>query len=220
MFIKTLVGVVAALGLAPVATAATPTPFTSPPPAHVRQMHWFHWNPMAHSAQLEEGRFGSRVVVGLESMRDLAPLRTRYRFRSVNAISQLRAAEVGVDRAQLRALLAAAPIDSRIRYVSPLGPSRRRAEHAERPAAEHDRSVERAAVRVAVRRLARRPGARVHAGEPLDRRRDDRHRPRRRPRPGRQDRRPLEHLPRRNADADSVGRKETTTPATAPRSPR
>ena len=78
------------------------------------------------------------------------PLRTRYGLRGVRAIPELHAAEVGIGRAALAAI-ASAPIDSRIRYVSPLGPTRHADEHAQRPDAVDDRYSSRAAVRVAVR---------------------------------------------------------------------
>ena len=51
------------------------------------------------------------AVLGLESMRDLASLRDAYGFDRVEAIPELHAAEVSVDPAQLRSLLANAPGD-------------------------------------------------------------------------------------------------------------
>jgi subtilisin family serine protease len=68
--------------------------------------------------------FGSTAVLGLESMQDLSSLRAAYGFERVRPIPALHAAEVRVDGTELRALLAGAPADPRIRYVSPLGPRR------------------------------------------------------------------------------------------------
>ena len=73
---------------------------------------------------------------------------------------------MSVDAAQLRALLAAAPTDPRIRYVSPLGPRRGCVGMPNDPLVQADRSGDRPAVRVAVRRRARRPRARPLAGDP------------------------------------------------------
>lgn len=90
----------------------------SRPPRSGLHMHWFQSRSAPPAA-----RFGSTAVIGLESMNDLQSLRTLYGFTSVRAISELHAAEVSVDHAQLHSLLASK--DSRIRYVSPVGPVRR-----------------------------------------------------------------------------------------------
>src|SRR5438128_2141963 len=87
-------------------------------------MVWYHWHPSARTLQGTSEQFGSTAVVGLESMRDLRPIRELYGFDRVLAIPDLHAAVVSVDRAQLESLLANAPSDSRIRYVAPLGPTR------------------------------------------------------------------------------------------------
>src|SRR5438093_2575301 len=100
---------------------ATPSLISAPPTIHQR-MRWFRWHPTARSLQARH--FGSTVVVGLDSMRNLASLRRRYGFERVQAIPALRAAEVTVDAAEQQKLLADATTDQRIRYVSPVGPSR------------------------------------------------------------------------------------------------
>src|SRR5262245_37101520 len=61
-----------------------------------------------------------KVVVGVQSMRDLPALRRRYGFVRMRPIWPLRAVVVQVGPERLKALRA----DRRIRYVSPLGPSR------------------------------------------------------------------------------------------------
>ena len=103
---------------------AGPTPFASPPPRLHRQMEWFRWHPNARSLQERASRFGSAAVIGLASMRDLESLREQYGFDDTRAIGDLHAAEVSVDPAQLRALLANAPTDPRVRYIAPVGPPR------------------------------------------------------------------------------------------------
>ena len=87
-------------------------------------MHWFHSPPSARRLQSRPAAFGSVAMLGLESMRDLGSLRNDYGFDRVHAIPELHAAEVSVDPTQLRSLLASAPGDRRLRYVSPVGPSR------------------------------------------------------------------------------------------------
>jgi serine protease len=116
--------VFAALAVVAPANAAPLHPLISPPPRLHRAVHWFHWQASRRSLQAHETAFGSTVVLGLASMRDLAPLRARYGFARVQAIPVLHAALVGGDKAQLHALLAGAPGDPRIRYVSPVGPPR------------------------------------------------------------------------------------------------
>ena len=84
--------------------------------------------PPARRSGLDSGRrsrFGTTAVIGLESMRDLAGLRAAYGFERVRAIPALRAAEVTVAREEVRALLARAATDGRIRYLAPVGPPRR-----------------------------------------------------------------------------------------------
>jgi hypothetical protein len=117
----------ALIGLA-IAAPFVGASLTSPPPKlSGRHMHWYRWHPSARSLQGRTAEFGSTAVLGLESMHDLASLRAAYGFRHVRAIPALRAAEVTVDRAQLGALLANAPTDRRVRYVSPVGTPRRAA---------------------------------------------------------------------------------------------
>lgn len=122
-------GFAAALGAALAAlTIAAPlasASLTSPPPKPGdTQMHWYHWHPSTRALQARAVQFGSSAVLGLESMQDLSSLRASYGFRHVQTIPALRAAEVSVDRAQLHELLANAPTDPRLRYVSPVGPRR------------------------------------------------------------------------------------------------
>lgn len=86
-----------------------------------RRMHWYRWQPSARVLQKKAAKFGSTVVIGLESTRDLGFLRAVYGLEDVRALPELHAVEVAVDAAQLDALLAKAPTDPRIRYVSPAG---------------------------------------------------------------------------------------------------
>jgi len=95
---------------------------TSRPASHT-QMQWFRWDRQARPHR-QATRFGATAIVGLEAMGDLSALRARYGFGRVRAIPMLRAAVVSVTTKQLRSLLAKAPADARIRYVSPLGPRR------------------------------------------------------------------------------------------------
>ena len=101
---------------------ATPLAVASRPPKLDRTMHWYRWHPSSRTLQGHTSKIGSTAVLGLTSMRELAPLSGRYGFRVVRAFPQLQAAEVGVSRL----LLAGAARDRRIRYLSPLGPQRRR----------------------------------------------------------------------------------------------
>jgi subtilisin family serine protease len=106
------------------------TPFVSPPPKLDRQVHWYRWHTSRRMLQArapefaDSSSFGSTAVIGLESNRDLQALRTEYGLDDVEAIPQLHAALARVDRADLETLLSAAPNDERIRYVSPVGPTR------------------------------------------------------------------------------------------------
>jgi subtilisin family serine protease len=119
-----LVGVVAVFDSSSTATSATTT-VASAPPNPGREMHWFRSHTAARSLERGAARFGSTAVIGLESMRDLASLRRSYGFEAVQAMPALRAARVRVDAGQLRAFLAHATGDRRLRYVSPVGPPRR-----------------------------------------------------------------------------------------------
>src|SRR4051795_12189136 len=110
--------VLAVLG-ALVASAPIAGASASSRPQSGKPMHWFHSQPSASTPRAE--RFGSTAIVGLESMADLASLRGSYGLKRVHAIPSLHAAQVSVDARQLRSLLAAAPSDPRIRYVSPAG---------------------------------------------------------------------------------------------------
>jgi subtilisin family serine protease len=99
-------------------------PTISPPPRLNRPMRWYHLRTSSRALLAESDDFGPAAVVGLRSMGDLAPLRRLYRFAHVEVFPELRAAEVSLTAAQRRSLLASAPRDPRIRYVSPIGPPR------------------------------------------------------------------------------------------------
>jgi subtilisin family serine protease len=117
--------IAALIALAIAAPLAGASLTSRPPKLSGEHMRWYHWHASARALQGRTSKFGSTAVVGLESMRDLASLRAAYGFERVRAIPALRAAEVSVDAGQLDALLANAPADSHIRYVSPIGPPRR-----------------------------------------------------------------------------------------------
>jgi subtilisin family serine protease len=108
---------------ATVTSAATTV--AAAPPKSGRRMHWVRSHTAALSLERRAARFGSTAVIGLESMHDLASLRQSYGFETVQAMPALRAARVHVDDAELHALLAHAPGDRRVRYVSAVGPPRR-----------------------------------------------------------------------------------------------
>ncbi|MFL6005124.1 MAG: S8 family peptidase [Gaiellaceae bacterium] len=116
------VALAAVFAFVPRSTAAA-APVSMPPRSGL-QMHWFHSHASVRSLESRESRFGSKAVIGLESMRDLASLKATYRFESVRAVPALHAAEVTLDDTQLHELLASAPSDPRLRYVSPPGPLR------------------------------------------------------------------------------------------------
>jgi subtilisin family serine protease len=84
-------------------------------------IHRYRWHPSLRSLQGRTTEVGSTAVLGLASMRGLAPLQGRYGFRVIRALPQLRAAELTVSRS----LLSGAARDRRIRYLSALGPQRR-----------------------------------------------------------------------------------------------
>jgi subtilisin family serine protease len=92
----------------------------APPAAASGPLRWYRWHPSAHM-QPRAAEFGATVVVGLESMDELASLRAEYGLDSVRPIGDLHAAVAHVHPAQLHRLLD----DPRLRYVSPLGPKRR-----------------------------------------------------------------------------------------------
>lgn len=116
------VALAALFAFVPRSTAAV-APAAAPPKSGL-QMHWFHSPAGSRSLQSRESRFGSKAVIGLESMHDLASLKSTYRFEHVRAVPALHAAVVTVDAAQLHELLASAPTDPRVRYISPPGPPR------------------------------------------------------------------------------------------------
>ena len=108
MFVRTLVGIAIGLVLAPTAGAA--------------EMQWFDWR---GAARMPQTPFGSTAVIGVTTMAGVPALRARYDLHRVEALPQLRAIEVRVDHAALRRLIARAPTDPLVRYVSPLGAVRR-----------------------------------------------------------------------------------------------
>ena len=103
---------------APLAVAAA-TPGTHTPKAGTPQVHWYRWHPTAHRFHKH---YGSKVMIGVESMQDFKALRVEYGFDlgTAHEIPALHAVLVKVTPAQLHALLVRAPSDSRIRYVSPV----------------------------------------------------------------------------------------------------
>jgi len=116
-------GILAALLFAlavaiPTAGAAT---LSRPPQGRSFHFNWYRWHPTASTLHR---RYGSKVVLGLQSMQDVKSLRVEYGFQDVQTIPDLHAVEVHVNRAQVHALLTRGTQDSRIRYVSPLGPER------------------------------------------------------------------------------------------------
>ena len=82
-------------------------------------MRWYRWHP---TAQHLHRHYGSKVVIGVESMQDFKALRVEYGFErgTVHELPALHAVLVKVSRVQLDALLTRAPRDPRIRYVSPI----------------------------------------------------------------------------------------------------
>jgi subtilisin family serine protease len=103
---------------APLAFAGvTSSPRT--PTARIPQMHWYRWHP---TARLLHEHYGSKVVIGVESMQNFKALRVEYGFGlgTAHEIPALHAVVATVSDAQLQALLTRAPRDARIRYVSPI----------------------------------------------------------------------------------------------------
>jgi len=97
--------------------AAAPLAVASPPPRLAHAMAWYHWHPAARTLAGSSSVVGSTAVLGLESMRALAPVRKRYGLRVVDAFPRLRAVEVRVTHS----LENGAVRDRRIRYLSALG---------------------------------------------------------------------------------------------------
>ena len=64
----------------------------SAPPKPGVQMHWFHSHASGRSPQNLGTNFGSTVVVGVESMDDLASLRRSFGFEDVQTVPALHAA--------------------------------------------------------------------------------------------------------------------------------
>jgi subtilisin family serine protease len=89
----------------------------SPPPTVNHTIHWYRWHTSTRSLQGRASTIGSTAVLGVSSMRDLAPLRSRYGFRVIRAFSSLHAAEVKVTPM----LREGAARDKRVRYLSPIG---------------------------------------------------------------------------------------------------
>lgn len=97
--------------------AAASLAVASPPPRLAHAMIWYRWHPSARTPAERSGVVGSTAVLGLESMRMLAPVRKQYGFRVIATLPQLHAAEVGVTSS----LRYDAARDPRIRYLSTLG---------------------------------------------------------------------------------------------------
>jgi len=110
--------VVAALSASPAAAAAHAGPREATGAAAAKTQ-WLRSRPADAGRARGAAGSDSTAVIGLRSMSDLRALRTRFRFERVRPIPALRAVEVSVDRAVLRRLLAVAPGERRIRYVSP-----------------------------------------------------------------------------------------------------
>src|SRR5438270_6753071 len=97
--------------------AATSGPRT--PRTRIPQMRWYRWH--ATARQLHR-HYGSKVVIGVTSMKVFKELRVEYGFGfgAAHELPSLHAVLVDVTHAQLHALLTRAPSDARIRYVSPI----------------------------------------------------------------------------------------------------
>src|SRR4051794_6080090 len=106
---------VAAVALAGAATNSPASRAASLHRQHDEKMQWFRRHPSVRLDGRRNRPFGSTAVIGLQSMQDLKALRTAYGFAQVRAIPALRAAEVRIDAAHLRALLRGAAADHRIR---------------------------------------------------------------------------------------------------------
>src|SRR5438045_1023279 len=93
------------------------------PKARTPQVRWYHWHPTARQLH---AHYGSKVVIGVESMQDFKALRVEYGFGrgTAHELPALHAVLVDVGDAQLHALLTRAPGDARIRYVSPVSQKR------------------------------------------------------------------------------------------------
>src|SRR5690349_10460223 len=99
----------------PASTVASATSvYASSPPKSGRRMQWFHSHATARSLERRATRFGSTIVVGVDSMQEVASLRRSYGLDVVQTLPALRAAKVRLDASDLHALLAAAPTDPRI----------------------------------------------------------------------------------------------------------
>ncbi len=103
---------------APLAVAAA-TSGAHAPKAGTPRVNWYRWHPTAHRFHKH---YGSKVMIGVESMQDFKELRVEYGFDlgTADEIPALHAVLVKITSAQLHALLVRAPADSRIRYVSPV----------------------------------------------------------------------------------------------------
>ena len=99
----------------------TPPASASPPPATGSSMHWYRWHPSARSVPKFVPSESTTGVLGVTAMRELAPLRQRYGFHVVRVLPRLRAAVIDITRT----LVAGAPRDARIRYLTRLDATRR-----------------------------------------------------------------------------------------------
>src|SRR4029450_3288497 len=57
---------------------SSPPPTPAPPKGRRHHMHWYHSHPSAGRRRARAADFGSIAVVGVESMHDLASLRSTY----------------------------------------------------------------------------------------------------------------------------------------------
>jgi hypothetical protein len=106
------------------ALAREPAAATAPvsrPPRVASGMHWYRWRRASRSLQSRAAAVGPSVVIGVTSMDALAPLAGRFGFHVLARFPLLHAAEVTATRA----LVAEAPRERRIRYLSPVGDARR-----------------------------------------------------------------------------------------------
>jgi Subtilase family len=116
--------VVAALVALAIAAPVAGASLTLRPKKSGAQMHWYHSHQSARDLRARKTKIGPTAVIGVRSMQDLASLRATYGFDHVRAIPTLHAVEIRVDASQLQSLLANAPSDPRIRYVSGRGHTR------------------------------------------------------------------------------------------------
>src|SRR5262245_35434729 len=102
--------------------AASPSVRQSRLVGSARVAHTVRWMRWRSSLPPADGRgiaVGSRAVLGVAAMADLAPLRARLHFPLIRAFPQLRAAEVRATAS----LIGNAKSDPRVRYLARIGAS-------------------------------------------------------------------------------------------------